>query len=294
MRTLRWDDGTKWDDPNAYWGDPSYVLQPGDPGYVPPKPERHPVSNKRKFNCSLSTLLRAADSLADALADPDYAAAMAARLDNPDATPPVVFLTDYTAAVAAVRTEVQNQGGKTGDAGDLTADQQAAFAEVERLTAAARRSARLAFPGDDVKLRSEFQVGVGGPQDLASVISRAQKTLAAAQKYAADLRKQGWLPADATALAAALATLGTVALDQDEALADRAKFTADLTRAANTLYDRSLSIQNAARLQYPSTKPGTEAARVRFLLETFPPRDRNQPDGGTQTDPANPPTPPTP
>lgn len=34
MRVLRWGDGTKWGDPNAYWGNPSYVLEPGDPGYV--------------------------------------------------------------------------------------------------------------------------------------------------------------------------------------------------------------------------------------------------------------------
>ena len=42
MRLLRWDDGTRWDDPNAYWGDPGYVLEPGDPGYVPPAPPPAP------------------------------------------------------------------------------------------------------------------------------------------------------------------------------------------------------------------------------------------------------------
>lgn len=45
MRPLRWDDGTRWDDPNARWGDDgSYVLEPGDPGYVvpPPDPEALP------------------------------------------------------------------------------------------------------------------------------------------------------------------------------------------------------------------------------------------------------------
>lgn len=42
MRTLRWDDGTRWDDPNAYWGDPGFVLEPGDPGYVPPDPPPPP------------------------------------------------------------------------------------------------------------------------------------------------------------------------------------------------------------------------------------------------------------
>jgi hypothetical protein len=56
---------------------------------------------------------------------------------------------------------------------------------------------------------------------------------------------------------------------------------------ANALYADCLTIQNAARLQYPA---GTDAAgnakniteRARFLLEEFPPRDREKPDGGTQ------------
>lgn len=38
MRPLRWDDGTRWNDPNARWSDPSYVLEPGDPGYVNTSP----------------------------------------------------------------------------------------------------------------------------------------------------------------------------------------------------------------------------------------------------------------
>ncbi len=288
MRPLRWNDGTKWGDPNARWGDPSYVLEPGDPGYLSLKIERHPTMNdKRKFSFSLSTLLHAADSLSDALADAEYAPAMSARLNDPAATPPLIFATDFATAIAGVRTQVQNQGGKTGDAGDLTADQRATFAEVERLAAGARRTARQAFPGDDVKLRTEFQVGINDPQDFAAVIERARKTHTATVKYAADLKKEGWLPADSTALSTALAMLGTAALDQDEALADRAQFTAALTRAANTLYKNCLTTQNAARLQYPSTRPGTEAARARFLLESFPPRDRSQPD-------PHPPTPPPP
>ncbi len=284
-RVIRWGDGTRFGDPNAYWGSPSYVLQPGDPGFVAPNLTSLllTMSDTRKFRFALSTLLHAADSLSDAIGDTDYATAMVARLDDPGETPPYIFRTVFETAIADVRAEVQKQGGKTGDAGDLTSDQKAAFAEVERLAAAARRSARLAFPGDGVKLRSEFQVGIDEPQDLASVLERAGKTLAAARKYAAELKKEGWRAADADALEAALAALGEVAQDQDEALADRAQFTAALTRKANLVFKLCQRIQNAARLEYPSTKPNTEAARLRFLLETFPPRDRNQPDGGTQS-----------
>lgn len=289
MRTIRWGDGTRYGDLNARWSSPSYVLQPGDLSFTAPDLSPYQtMSDKRKFSFPLSTLLHAADSLNDALGDLDYAAAMAERLDDTTPTPPVIFRTLLETALAAVRTQVENQGSKTGDAGSLTTEQTAAFAEVERLTSAARRSARQAFPGDEVKLRSEFQVGINEPQDQAAVITRAGKTHTAAVKYAADLKKQGWLPADATALGTALATLGGVVLDQDEALADRAQFTAELTRAANTLYKLCQACQNAARLQYPESQPGNEAARARFLLDTFPPRDR-----GPSEPPAPPPTPPS-
>lgn len=284
MRTIRWGDGTRYGDVNAFWGSPSYVLQPGDLSFTAPDLSPYQtMSDKRKFSFPLSTLLQAAGSLNDALGDIDYAAAMAERLDDTAPTPPVIFRTLFETALAEVRAQIQKQGSKTGDAGGLTAEQESAFAEVERLTSAARRSARLAFPSDEVKLRSEFQVGINSPYDQASIIARAGKTHSAAVKYAADLKKQGWLPADATALATALATLTGVAHDQDEALADRVQFTAELTRAANTLYKLCQACQNAARLQYPDTQPGTEAARARFLLDTFPPRDRS---------PAEPPPPP--
>ena len=291
MRTIRYGDGTRFGDLNAHWGSPSYVLQPGDPGFIAPDlTSLLTMNDKRKFTFPLSTLLHAADSLNDALGDTDYAPSMVTRLDDPTTTPPSIFRTVLETALAAVRTQVQKQGGKTGDAGDLTVEQRAAFAEVERLTAGARRSARQAFPGDQVKLHSEFQVGITEPQDLASQLERAQKTLDASVKYAADLKKEGWLPADATALGTALSALSGLALDQDEALADRAQFTADLTRAANALYKLCLSTQNAARLQYPSTAstPGVEGARARFLLETFPPRDRSQPDPAPPTPPPTP------
>lgn len=48
MKTLFWDSTDPldvWDNPNLYWGDPSYRLEPGDPGYVewsPPGPSPSP------------------------------------------------------------------------------------------------------------------------------------------------------------------------------------------------------------------------------------------------------------
>ncbi|MCG3150142.1 MAG: hypothetical protein PCFJNLEI_03620 [Verrucomicrobiae bacterium] len=54
MRVIRWDDGTRWDDPNARWGDPSYLLEPGDPGYIAPTPTK-PKKKGRKHMASNPT-----------------------------------------------------------------------------------------------------------------------------------------------------------------------------------------------------------------------------------------------
>ena len=48
MKTLKWGDGSHFDDPNLRWGNPSYRLEPGDPGYVPPTPPPTPVPPKTK------------------------------------------------------------------------------------------------------------------------------------------------------------------------------------------------------------------------------------------------------
>ena len=48
MKILTWDSGYRWDDPNIRWGDPSYILEPGDPGYVPNPAEMPVQTQKRK------------------------------------------------------------------------------------------------------------------------------------------------------------------------------------------------------------------------------------------------------
>lgn len=55
MKPLHWDainpqTGTPftWDDPNLFWGDSAYYLEPGDPGYVPYGPTPAPVKPPRK------------------------------------------------------------------------------------------------------------------------------------------------------------------------------------------------------------------------------------------------------
>ena len=55
MRPILWDDGTLWDDPNAYWGDPSYVLEPGDPGYVIPALPADAISKPKLKHNTMSS-----------------------------------------------------------------------------------------------------------------------------------------------------------------------------------------------------------------------------------------------
>lgn len=48
MKTIKFDEGFKFDDPNNRWGDPSYQLEPGDPGYVPPSPPTNQPPKRSK------------------------------------------------------------------------------------------------------------------------------------------------------------------------------------------------------------------------------------------------------
>jgi hypothetical protein len=48
MKPITWNSGYKWNDPNLRWGSPSYVLEPGDPGYVDPNPFAGANNKKKK------------------------------------------------------------------------------------------------------------------------------------------------------------------------------------------------------------------------------------------------------
>jgi len=51
MRTAYWDSGDPemyFDNPNLRWGSPAYLLEPGDPGYVPPAPSATETTTKNK------------------------------------------------------------------------------------------------------------------------------------------------------------------------------------------------------------------------------------------------------
>ena len=99
------------------------------------------MSTRRKFAFPLSALTKAAQDLLAALNDPKYSAAMQARLG-------VSITSDLNNRLSAVTVSTGSQGAVAGEIGELTDEQLADFREVERLVAGARRSARLAFPGN--------------------------------------------------------------------------------------------------------------------------------------------------
>jgi hypothetical protein len=243
------------------------------------------MSTRRKFTFPLATLIRYAELLRDALTASAYQEAMTVRLGEQ-------FIADFPSKITAVTGKATAQSGQKGDLSQLTAAQQADFKELERLAAAARRSARQAFPGQDTLLSAEFQVGVIDSQSLSATIARARLT------HAAALKTQGWIPADATALLNAINGLAGIDSEQEQAKDESEGLTNEKTIAANALYADCLAIQNAARLQYPG---GTDSAGneknitecARFLLNEFPPRDREKPDEQepTQEGETSPPTP---
>ena len=53
MRVATFDSGLRFDDKNLRWGSPSYLLEPGDPGYVPPDsppPPPQPAKKRKTMN----------------------------------------------------------------------------------------------------------------------------------------------------------------------------------------------------------------------------------------------------
>ena len=75
MRPVNWNEGLLWGTPNLRWGNPSYLIEPGDPGYVPPSsPPTKKPKKKRNYMASNATpirldeLLAAGEDLCDGIA----------------------------------------------------------------------------------------------------------------------------------------------------------------------------------------------------------------------------------
>ncbi|MGL4399614.1 MAG: hypothetical protein ACRCXD_07075, partial [Luteolibacter sp.] len=233
----------------------------------------------RSFSFPISVLTRDAKLLHGALVDTVIGPAVARRLSkkNPvEGQPDIVFAPRFEAAIRLVENGGIAQSSAVGDVGQLTQEQIEAFAEMERLISGARRSANLAFPGNDVRLRSEFQVGIHEPADFPSEIERAGKVHAACLLHADALDDHGWLDEDTTALGDAIDLLDGGDTEHEAAKDQKKGFTKARNLAADALYKMCLSVQNAGRLAYPANKAAKDetilVARNRYILDEFPPR----------------------
>uniref|UniRef100_UPI003783CA8F fibronectin type III domain-containing protein n=1 Tax=Prosthecobacter sp. TaxID=1965333 RepID=UPI003783CA8F len=48
MKPVTWDSGVTWDDKNLRWGNPSYLLEPGDPGYIHTAPASAAANTQKR------------------------------------------------------------------------------------------------------------------------------------------------------------------------------------------------------------------------------------------------------
>jgi len=244
----------------------------------------------RNFTFPISTLIRDSKRLGGALVDPVIGPPVLRRLATN-------YLKSLTDQITLVERGGSSQSTAIGALGGLTEEQTLAYTEMERLLSGARRSATLFLPKGDPRLHAEFKVGTEDEaQDLGSEIERARIVATACRTYATSLAQHGWLAEDTDALDAAIQTLEGADEVQETAKGKKKGITTARTLAANALYKMCLTVQNAARLAYPSTKigqvDGIVEARARFLLDEFPPH--RGASAGENPDPHGPTPPPTP
>ena len=141
----------------------------------------------------------------------------------------------------------------------------------------ARQTAKLAFPGQTVKLHQEFQVGVTGHYDLGSFLGRADIILASVQNAdnLSALKLKGWTDAETQAFATARKNFGAGDETKEKAKGGGKDSTTLKNTDAADLYDALLTIQNAADLQFPEDGPANADVRDEFQINTFPPAGGN-------------------
>jgi hypothetical protein len=235
----------------------------------------------RSFKFPLALLVKQAGRLQNALNDATIGPPVVSRLA-------AGFVPAFSTLLEKVSGAPAGTPSHVGDVGTLTQEQNDAFHEMLRLMAGARRTAGLAFKGNSVVLHNEFQVGIHEPQGLGDEVARAKIILAACQKYSAQLAVEGWTAQEATDLDTAIGGLSGIDLQQEETKDAGPGQTAVNIVDANLLYKNCLTIQNAGRLQFPSTKDGNETPRARYLIGEFPPHGHDDTGSTPPTPPAAP------
>jgi hypothetical protein len=206
-------------------------------------------------------------------------AAVSARL-------PAGFLAAANTLCTKVSGDVSSQKIAKGDLGNLTAAQLLSLKTLHNCMAQTAKTARLAFPGQTVKLHEQFQIGVHGKNDLGSYLARVDIVLASIKVPAnlAALKLQGWTDAETTTFQTARDGFGPAEQYRVQSIGDAKDSTTQKNADATTLYGNILTIQNAADLQYPAADPANAGVRHKFLLGIFPPDH-----GGNSAPPPAPP-----
>jgi hypothetical protein len=212
---------------------------------------------------------------------------IAAATANPAIAPrlPATYIADTTTALGKVTTDISSQKTAHGELGNLTPTQHANLDTLQNWMNQARKTAKLAFPGQDVKLRQEFQMGIHDAHDLPDVLSRADIILAAVQLPAnlAALKLRGWTDAETTAFTTLRGTFPASSSAQKSGQSEAKKATGTKATDAAVAYEHLLTIQNAADLEYPATDPANAPIRGEFRLGLFPPDHHVAPATPTPT-----------
>jgi hypothetical protein len=183
----------------------------------------------------------------------------------------------YITAAAALCTKVSGDvtGQKTakGELGNLTAAQRQNLNVLHGCMAQAAKTAKLAFPGQTVKLHQEFQIGPHDANDLGSYLGRVDIVLGSIANAAnlAALKLKGWTDAETTAFQTARNSFGPAEQFRTQSIGGAKDTTTTKDTDAATLYENVLTIQNAADLEWPASDPANAGVRGEFLLGIFPP-----------------------
>ena len=265
MKTASYDAGLFWDDPNLRWGNPAYILEPGDPGYVPtspptPQPTIKPMNHKP--HCPVPTITY----------NGNLVVAAAQKYPKVIARLQANYLTETTTALGKLSADITGQKTAKGETGNLTAAQQKNLVTLLHCMSQARKTAKLAFAGQTVKLHQEFQIGIHESHDLAAVLARADIILASVQTATnlGAMKLKGWTDADTQAFVAVRGSFPTSAEVQKSGESDAKKATSAKASDAADAYEHILTIQNAGDLEFPATEPANAPTRAEFRLGIFP------------------------
>jgi hypothetical protein len=209
--------------------------------------------------------------------------AVAARL-------PAGYLADTTTAIGKLPADTTSQKIAKGETGNLTAAQQKNFDDLLHWMSRTRKTAGLAFAGQDVKLNQEFPAANHGDHSLSTELGRADVILASVQNAAnlSAMKLKGWTAADTLAFTTVRGTFPASTATQQSGQSDAMKATAVKTTDASDAYEHILTIQNAGDLEYPATDPANAPIRAEFRLGIFPPDHHAPPAPPTPTPAATP------